>query len=57
MKYIEKILKCVCHHCYKLKIFKNDYQRVKFLRILKITNPNKRLNEAAKLLGPIAKCG
>jgi hypothetical protein len=22
MKYIEKILKCVCHHCHKLKIFK-----------------------------------
>jgi hypothetical protein len=56
MEYVEKILKCICHNCSKLKIFQNDQQREKFRRIIHIAHPTKRLNELAKLLAPINKC-
>jgi hypothetical protein len=37
-------------------IIQNDQQRDKFKRIINISQPTKRLNELAKLLGPISKC-
>lgn len=56
MEYVEKVLKCICHNCSKLKIFQSDQQREKFRKITHMTNPTKRLNELAKLLAPISKC-
>lgn len=40
----------------KSLIIQNDQQRDKFKRIIHISQPTKRLNELAKLLGPISKC-
>ncbi len=43
LKYIEKILKCVCHNCSKMKVLKSEDQIEKYKIISRIKNPSRRL--------------
>ena len=56
MNYLEKVLKCICIKCSKLKTFTTEQQSEKFKKIVVIQNPEKKLRELAKLLGPINQC-
>jgi len=58
LKYIEKILRCVCHRCYKIKTPSNltDAHKKKLKHLERIENNSKKLNELTKMLQNISQC-
>jgi len=56
LPFVEKILKCICHNCTRVKRTNTVDQENKLKRILKIKAPTKRLKALADLLGNIGIC-
>ena len=54
--FVEKVLRCICHNCGRLKYFKTEEQREKFNEVIKIKSASKRLRELTKLLLNVNKC-